>query len=301
MNNCPLCSSTNVCLEDKISTQKIIGDYKKVFNIDVSTLIAKFENIDLYKCFECKYAFYLPSTVAGDDMFYEKLEKFPWYYMAYKWEHSIAEEYIKNDSKVLEVGCGNGFFLKKVIEEKRVIAEGLELNSLTVKKAKEMGLPIYLDTIENFSMFNKNKYDIVCSFQVLEHVPNPKTMIEASLKALKTGGLLIVGIPNNDSFIRKDLNPLLNMPPHHMGLFFENTLVSIEKLFKIKLEKIEIEPLQKYHLAYYVYLYVGQYLKKAGLIGKIVNKVCFIFSYPILRLIRKKIKGHTMVAIYRKI
>lgn len=301
MNNCPLCGSENVLLKEEIPTKEILEQYNKVMNIDVTSSLSEYEFIQSYRCSNCKYAFFLPADTAGDDLFYEQLEKFPWYYMEYKWEHRVAEKYIKDGDKVLEVGCARGDFLKRISQDKKVVAEGLELNSLAVKKANEQGLSVHLDTIENFSLQKKDRYDIVCSFQVLEHASNPSSMIRSSIGVLKKDGLLIVGIPNNDSFTSKDLNPLLNMPPHHMGQYHEATLEKMADIFKIKLEKIETEPLQKYHVSYYIYLYVGQHLKKMGLIGKILNKIVFIFAYPILRLLSKSIKGHTMTAVYRKI
>lgn len=299
--NSPITGSSNVKYVKRFLTSEIVSDYEKIFKINIDKYFKGIKEIYLYECGDSKYQFYYPFNIAGDSLFYEQLEKFEWYYMKYKWENHIAEKYIKNGDKVLEIGCAGGDFLKKISSEKNIFVEGLELNNAAVIRAAWQGITAYSDTIENFSKTREGFYDVICSFQVLEHISNPKSMIESSILALKKDGLLVIGAPNNNSFISKDLNPLLNMPPHHMGMYYEETFEKLEKYFSIKLEKIEIEPLQKYHIGYYVYVHVGQYLINFGVLGKIINKMAFILAYPVLRFYSKKIKGHTVVVIYKKI
>jgi len=301
MKNCPICESSSNTLLNKLDTKTIIKDYSDMFSINVSFVLSKYDYIYCYECATCDYSYFYPRDITGNDTFYEQLEKFPWYYMKYKWEHNIAEKYIKNGDKILEIGCAKGDFIKKVSEKKNIIAEGLELNNSAISIARKQGIKVYSNTIEEFSKNNLEKYDVVCSFQVLEHVADPKSMIKASIDTLKVGGLLIIGIPNNDSFISRDLVPTLNIPPHHMGLFHEKTFKKIQHIYKIKLEKIEIEPLQNYHFGYFVYIHIGQHIKKLRFVGKVINKLAFFLAYPLLILCSKSIKGHTMVAIYKKI
>ncbi len=297
----PITGLDNVKCIKSVLTKNIITDYKKVFNIDTEKYFSNTKEIYFYKCLDSGYQFYTPFDTAGDDFFYEKLEKFDWYYMKYKWENFIAEKYIKDGDRVLEVGCARGDFLKRISSKKNVSVEGLELNSAAAKKAEEQGVTAHVEFIEDFSKNNQDKYDVICTFQVLEHISNPKSFIDSCLSALKKGGLLIIGVPNNDSFISKDANPLLDMPPHHMGIYHEDTFKKFEKHFPLQLERLEIEPLQKYHVGYYVYILIGQYLTKFGILGKVINKIAFIIMYPVLRVFSKMIKGHTMVAIYRKV
>ena len=67
---------------------------------------------------------------------------------------------------------------------------------------------------------------------------NPKKFIETSLKLLRKGGKLILSVPNHDSFMGLDDENFLDMPPHHMGLWNEKSLVAIQKFFPIVVSKI---------------------------------------------------------------
>ena len=122
--------------------------------------------------------------------------------------------------------------------------KGLELNPNAVKKCKEKGLNVENNLIENEAFTNIEYYDSVCHFQVLEHIFSVNEFIGASLKTLKKGGKLIIGVPNNNPFLFiSDKWHILNLPPHHAGLWNEKSLESLEKVFPIKLKKIEFEPL----------------------------------------------------------
>ena len=48
-----------------------------------------------------------PPTLRGQSTFYEALQRYPWYYVPWKWEHEIAKSYLKDGDQVLEVGCGS--------------------------------------------------------------------------------------------------------------------------------------------------------------------------------------------------
>lgn len=95
---------------------------------------------------------------------------------------------------------------------------------------------------------------MVCSFQVLEHIADVKSFIESSLKALKKGGRLVVAVPNNDVLFFKYRNLrfqnnhylktlLLNLPPHHMGLWNPRSIVNLASIYNLKLEALFKEPL----------------------------------------------------------
>ena len=181
-------------------------------------------------------------------------------------------------------------FLKK-IEEKNIQAIGLELNSQAIEVGLKAGLKIEKKSIEDFASEHQSEFDLVCSFQVLEHLSDTKKIIDSSLKILKPGGKLIISVPNNDSFIKLDQKNILNMPPHHLGLWDKESLSNLPKFFDLKLEKIYIEPLQKYHFKYYSYIKFGQVLvKKFGFTGKIINNLLY-FAYQMISVVNVPFLG----------
>lgn len=236
--------------ERKISSSKIIEDYKNTFGYDVSYLLNNIKQIEIYKCLDTGYRFFYPYSVSGDSIFYEHLQQFDWYYMPWKWEHEQASKFINNKMKVLEVGCAQGEFIIKIKERFNAECVGLEFNEKAIASAKQKGLNVLSESIEKHSLKNKNEYDVICSFQVLEHISNVKSFIESEILCLKKNGLLIISVPNNDSFLDKSYN-ILNMPPHHMGLWNKQSLSSIAKIYGLQIIDVFFEPLQEYHSDYF--------------------------------------------------
>ena len=225
----PLTNSTNIKLERSIKTALIIDKWQKD-GIDVSRFFVNLDEIKLYRCLDSGYRFFYPFNLEGDNQFYQDLQKFPWYYFDWKWEYNIALKQIKPGDKVLEIGCGDGSFLKK-LSEKNIKVRGLEFNEEAIKKCRERGLNVTGETIQEHAQNHKNEYDVTCSFQVMEHIADIKNALTASLGVLKKGGKLIISVPNNDSFLGKDKFNLMNLPPHHMGLWDEKSLKNLEKFF----------------------------------------------------------------------
>jgi len=246
----PLTKNNKTTKIKSISSEFISSVYKGGFEIDTNSFFEGIESVELYECNETGYKFFYPYNVAGDGKFYEDLQKFEWYYMPWKWEHQQTASLLKPGMKVLEVGCAEGAFLSKIKIDFNVDCVGLELNESACESAKSRGLDVNLETIQAFSENHIEEFDVVCSFQVLEHISDVYSFIEAMTKTLKKGGKLIIGVPNDDSFYGK-LESVLNMPPHHMGLWNKKSLSSLTSIFDLKDPQFYFEPLQDYHKEYY--------------------------------------------------
>lgn len=289
----PITNTKNTKLIRKIKTKNIISSYKKDFNLDVSNLFKNIQNIQLLKCKDSGFLFFYPFTVDGDGLFYEKLSREKWYYMDTKYEHKIVEQIIKKEKpkNLLEIGCGNGSFVKKISSQK-IKVTGLEINKNEINK--NQNFEILDETIEKHSENNKGKYDIVASFQVLEHIKNPMNFINSSLDTLKKNGLMIISVPNNDSFIKRKKDNVLNMPPHHMGKWNIKSLLYIAKLKNLEIEDIIIEPLQDYHINWYLHKDYKKFYKK------IIYKIKKIIYKITIKKIYKDMIGHSIIFVYRK-
>lgn len=299
----PITGLNNAVLEREIPSSLIIELYKKEFNINIERFFRGIDSISIYKCPDTGYRFYFPFNVTGDDSFYQELEKFPWYYMEWKWEHGVTEGFVKKGAKVLEIGCAEGSFLKK-IQENGALPEGLEINSAAMKRGKTKGLSIHPHSIEEFSKGKKDVYDLVCSFQVMEHVTDLKAFIESSLSVLKPGGKMVISVPNNDCLIFKGEDVLLNMPPHHMGIWNMNSLIKLQDNFGMKLEALHLEPLQKYHLGFANKLAekkVDEKLRqKLGPFSFLLKKAANRFAFLGVSGVADYITGHAILAVFRK-
>jgi 2-polyprenyl-3-methyl-5-hydroxy-6-metoxy-1,4-benzoquinol methylase len=249
----PITGTPNVILERTIPTKDIVEGYRSVYNIDVSSNFKDVEFIELYKCQASGLFFYSPSSISGSESFYEELQKIPWYYQQWKWEYQIVMDNFKGANSLLEIGCGDGAFLAEM-SKSGTDCLGLELNNQAVLAGKKRNVNIINSTIEKYVNETANTFDVVCSFQVLEHVADVKSFLESSLKALRKGGRLVFAVPNNDILFFKYRNfkfkhdhylktLLLNLPPHHMGLWTPQSIVSLSSIYNLKFESLFKEPL----------------------------------------------------------
>ncbi len=288
-------------IQDRISTDKIIEGYKRVYDFDCSYLFADIQEVNLCRCEETGFRFYSPRSISGDSKFYEYFENFEWYYLKWKWEHDESLEYIKSDSKVLEVGCGRGDFISKVHQDIGAETVGLELNKNSALSNPEL---IVEESVQEHAEKKPNFYDVVCSFQVLEHISDVGSFLMAKTKCLKPGGIMIICVPNNDSFIKLDHFNLLNMPPHHMGLWNEESLRSLSNELGLEHVKTSFEPLQEYHLDYYYRLKCISILgeRLGSYFTAIINKFGLkAFVHGLIRKRSKRIKGHSIFIAFRKL
>jgi len=296
----PLDLISECLIEREIPCSKIISEYRKQLEIDVSDAFIDLDKIFLVSCSKTSYKFYYPFHISGKGLFYEQLQNYSWYYLPWKWEHQVVYKSLKKDSKILEVGCGSADFVRKCHNEKYDIT-GLELNSLAVSQAQSAGLKVFNESIQDFASKNYEEYDLVCSFQVLEHISEVNSFIKSCIHCLKKGGRLIICVPNNDSFIKNDEFNVLNLPPHHMGLWNKKSLISLTEIFPLKIKTIIEEPLQEYHYNWYLYLKEVMISKNrlvAFLYFKLrINKI----SYQFIKLISPFLKGHSILANYVKV
>jgi SAM-dependent methyltransferase len=261
------------------------------------------EDVSIFRCVETGFRFYHPFVIAGDDKFYRHFGKYDWYYLPWKWEHEECLKYIMENDTVLEVGAANGNFLGGLKRLRNIDGVGLELNSDAVRQARENGIQLINQSIEEHALVKTEGYDIVCSFQVLEHIAEVKNVIASMLACLKPSGKLIISVPNNDSFIKDNPLPseILNMPPHHMGLWNEESLKNLCKIFPLDLIEMLIEPLQPAQLDTYQYVIVKKALFNSNLLARIYWKLrIYLLLRPLLRLFSSRIVGHSILCVYSR-
>lgn len=293
----PLTKSPNVKKILEIDSLLLIKKYKDEINIDVARFFEGYKSIALFKCRDTGYKFYYPFTSIGDKEFYEDLSKNRANYYSGRWEHNNALKFIGKDKSALEIGSGFGAFLK-LLKENKIEAKGLELNPYAVLKCNEEGLDVKQKLIQEEAETNKNVYEVVCYFQVLEHITDVYSFIESSIAVLKKNGKLIIGVPNNNPFLFvNDKFHTLNLPPHHAGLWDKKSLKALEKIFPIKLQNIEFEPLE----VSYDYFIDFQINNASNIfIRKILIRLNKTKPILLKKIICRFIKGRNVLAIFIK-
>ena len=297
----PLTNTTNVILVESLSVKSIIEAYQKDYDIDVSDYFKEIDHVRIYKCMETGYKFYIPLHITGTSNLYEQLQRLTGYYQI-RLEHKIAKTFLSIDDSVLEIGCGNGFFLEDIQQTCRSCT-GLEFNDGAIRDAKTKNLNILAESIYEHTKNNFERYDIVCSFQVLEHIVEAGDFIQATLDCLKVGGKLIIGVPNNNPYLYKyDKYHTLNLPPHHMGLWNLESLNNLQNIFPIQVNQILVEPIQEYECDSYFKIQSQHPRKLVRLLSTILLKIRPIrIRRKIQNVVSIFLQGRNILAVYTKL
>lgn len=296
----PLNGTKNVRIINKYKKKDIIDGWRKSFNIDIKDEMIGIEEIILYECNQTKLRFFYPPDAAGSGAIYPQLQNFEWYYMTNKWEFDVALENLSFCKNVLEIGSAFGSFVKAGIDS-GLNTTGIELNEKAIKVAKEQGLPVEQVDLHVYAKQSPESQDAVCSFQVLEHDPYPKSFIDSCLKILKKRGTLIISVPNSESFLKYQYN-LLDMPPHHMTQWSVVAFKALELVFPVKLEKVFYEPLASYHVSGYLNAY-EQHYKSVTMASKLVfNRYTLPLFAKLLNLgLKRFLRGQSIYVQFRKL
>ncbi|MHC4644450.1 MAG: class I SAM-dependent methyltransferase [Planctomycetota bacterium] len=157
--------------------------YNKWLDSDIGPEFGEIEEISLYHCPDCDLKFFFPA-ISGSEGFYEKLQTFDWYYRYNKSKYEYAKNFVKSTGLLLEIGGGKGAFAQQIMSKAHV---GLELSQTAVDAASKNGINAKKETIQNHAKNHSVEYDVVCAFQVLEHVVDVNSFIGASLACLRPG------------------------------------------------------------------------------------------------------------------
>ena len=111
-----------------------------------------------------------------------------------KKEFKIISELIENDTRVLDVGCGDGSLMKYLKDEKNVDTRGLEISKNNVQNCTSKGLSVIEGNAEkDLHQFPNLSFDYVILSQTLQAFYNPEKVID---DLLRVANKAIVTIPN---------------------------------------------------------------------------------------------------------
>ena len=111
-----------------------------------------------------------------------------------KYEFQIITQLINKQSRVLDVGCGDGGLMQYLKENKNVDIRGLEISKNNVRKCISKGLTtIEGDAEKDLMQFPNKSFDYVILSQTLQAFLNPQLVIN---ELLRVGKQAIVTIPN---------------------------------------------------------------------------------------------------------
>ncbi len=111
-----------------------------------------------------------------------------------KKEFKVIADLLPNDTRVLDVGCGDGALMDFLVKEKNIEVRGLELNQNNVQECIYKGLPVIQGNAETeLYQFPKQSFDYVVLSQTLQAFYQPDKVLK---ELLRIGKSVIVSIPN---------------------------------------------------------------------------------------------------------
>ena len=175
-----------------------------------------------------------------------------------KKEFKVIADLLPNNTRVLDVGCGDGALMDFLVKEKNIEVRGLELNQNNVRECIYKGLPVIQGNAETeLYQFPKQSFDYVVLSQTLQAFYQPDKVLR---ELLRIGKSVVVSIPNFGYWkVRTSLlffgkmpvtktlpNTWFNTPNLHMCTikdlfnYCESQNIAIKKVIGVNEDKISL-------------------------------------------------------------
>jgi len=212
---CPLCSNNKVILQDK--------------------------KLSVFYCNSCNHRFTLLEKKEQEKYtpkYFSDTHKNWFGYPNYRLFSYVLRKLPRRKIKLLDVGCGNGSFLKYVLGKKN----NIELHGIDLVENNYPDINFIKADISKVSI--NEKFDVIVSFQTIEHIDNPHRFIKILKNMLKDNGIIFIDTINSGSLMNimsEHIKKLWRVPyervydHHHLNHFSKQ---SLRKLMKT--EKFEV-------------------------------------------------------------
>jgi SAM-dependent methyltransferase len=257
---CPICGNADNKLLYKVSSKEAAKHFLVTTGSGsglaaIDDKIAKLWNnktAAVVACENCGFNFADP-FIAGDYEFYNILpqssgagtENWKWEFdKTYK---KIAEITTNQKGlKLFEIGANTGSFVKritKLIPKEHIYC--IEYSQIGLNSLRKAGIeadPRDFHELKQDENFRK-KFDIICLFQVLEHLDKLEDTFDTFNAVIRPNGHLFIGVPNGKKIKFNELNnALLDMPPNHIGRYNKKAFEILGEKYGWAIEEITNEP-----------------------------------------------------------
>lgn len=156
----------------------------------------------------------------------------------------------KKSGSLLDLGCSSGLFLT-LAKKWGFQTYGIEINTKEANIAKKSGHSILGPTIQ--SLDKHFKFDVICLWDVFEHIKNGLMMLKTIKQHIKHRGLVFLQIPNANGLAPRILHEHCNMFDgfEHVNLYSPKTITTQVSAAKLKVVSMcsvidEIKPIVNY-------------------------------------------------------
>lgn len=115
----------------------------------------------------------------------------------------------KENSSLLDVGCGEGIFLTQIAKKQQSLdLYGIDYSKLQIKKASDLPFKFKQYNLEKGIPFEEKRFDFVYAAEIIEHLYNPDFLLLEINRVLKDQGYLVLSTPNLCMWLNRILFPL---------------------------------------------------------------------------------------------
>jgi 2-polyprenyl-3-methyl-5-hydroxy-6-metoxy-1,4-benzoquinol methylase len=244
---CPICAATT---GDVLATELRRGQGK------------------VYYCGECCHGFLVPKKDFNEKDYYSENYRKEYSHNAEVASTNASEifeiyrhyqrdrlldisPYLTANTSLLEVGASAGQFLSHV-KDKVALVNAIELDKACCAfMQKELGIEAESEFL-SASTFARNSYDIVCAFQVMEHVVDPVEFLQDLIRVTKKGGVIFIEVPN----LHDPLLTVWNIEPYkkffyhsaHLHYFTDESLKKVASDAGLVPDQIKVNFTQDYNV-----------------------------------------------------
>lgn len=216
---CLLCGREDPTVIKRLTGTQLRSLWRRInheFTADAWGKMSPDYSVEMRRCGGCGFVFFDPE-LAGGEAFYRQLER-EGYYSPTNPEFARTNEFAKRQGlrRVLDVGCGSGFYLD-LARAGGLETCGLELNTAAAEKARARGHKIFTRLLHELDPQEVGRFDLITLFQVLEHVPDPVSVMKQAAGFLNPGGYISIAVPSAEGVYRLCPWDPHEWPPHHIS------------------------------------------------------------------------------------
>ena len=260
---CPLCNSESENVLHKYASTdastSLPGSEDQRFTLLAEEIeqLWQSKSCHFIRCENCSLVFAFPFK-AGNESVYEFIYANSAGYSKWKWEYEEAYQAIQThitgrripSPSLLEIGAGNGAFVKRISKDliNRADIVTTELASNGRSEILKSGIECTdSELIDLCIPKNKEKFDFLCLFQVLEHLDNLNDIFNSIKYLLKQGGVLIIAVPNSSHReLFERLGYFEDIPPIHITRWNYESFQRLAKYYNWKILQHNREPNKLY-------------------------------------------------------
>lgn len=260
---CPICNSERTKIQYSLSSDdaarhtlgyKIVDVqlFQKIKS-HIETLWNK-KYCDFVRCTNCFFSYAIP-YVPGDIQFYSLAYHNAGNYVPWKWDYQVTYDEmqdlynsgnLKKAFTLLEIGSGDGAFIKRVTPTmtKKKNVKCLEYSGYGVQAIRKYGVDAYSQDIREFCLSSfRERFDVICMFQVLEHMDDLDTLFSCLNYLMSKDGHLFITVPNNKQREFFDLHGVKeDIPPIHIARWGKQSFDIMAKRHGYDVKKHKTEP-----------------------------------------------------------